>query len=385
MKYRFRQETKTIAEIYKDFREKNLIVDRSYQRRTVWADKDKVRLIETILLDFVVPEVYFWDSERNVDTGIPITHIVDGQQRICTIIDFLQGKFSLNTKYLTDKTIIDNYGNMSFINLPKDIIRKIWEYPLSVILIDSDCSIEEIKKIFYRLNMTDYSLNSQERMKSIGSAFGEKSEALSNFEFWNTVNVFSTLDVKRMKDVYYCGCIYILADTGIIGQTTTEEVEDYYKDYADTFDEDDALLEKIKRAMEMILQVRCSGNSAFISKKIQLYTLFSVFFEMIDKGNEITETFQKNFNAFVQAYKKFRNDIVIDLEEGEIMSLYDQIKRYKLASSEGVNKLQNRVIRCEILKKVCGSEDMKCADYLLLIAERFKAAKETKTNEKKEI
>lgn len=37
----------------------SLIVDESYQRRSVWGEKDKIRLIETILLKLVIPEVFF--------------------------------------------------------------------------------------------------------------------------------------------------------------------------------------------------------------------------------------------------------------------------------------------------------------------------------------
>ena len=44
----FRRNTKTVAEINRDFREGKLFADTSYQRRKVWNDQDKVRLIETI-------------------------------------------------------------------------------------------------------------------------------------------------------------------------------------------------------------------------------------------------------------------------------------------------------------------------------------------------
>jgi uncharacterized protein with ParB-like and HNH nuclease domain len=39
-----------------------LVVDDSYQRRSVWGEKDKIRLIETILLNLVIPELFFLAS-----------------------------------------------------------------------------------------------------------------------------------------------------------------------------------------------------------------------------------------------------------------------------------------------------------------------------------
>ena len=87
MPYDFIRNNRTIDVIYGDFKERKLIVDTSYQRRKVWNDEDKIRLIETILLGLVMPEVFFWVCSVDVDTGKTITHIVDGQQRINTISD----------------------------------------------------------------------------------------------------------------------------------------------------------------------------------------------------------------------------------------------------------------------------------------------------------
>ena len=40
------------------------------------------------------------------------------------------------------------------------------------------------------------------------------------------------------------------------------------------------------------------------------------------------------------------------LDEENEKKAFEMIKRYKLASSEGVNKLTNRMIRHEVLKKI---------------------------------
>ncbi|MCD7929964.1 MAG: DUF262 domain-containing protein [Tannerellaceae bacterium] len=88
-----RYESKT-RQILDDFKTGALIVDDSYQRRSIWLERDKIRLIETILLELIIPEVYFWDAETDPDTGKTITHIVDGQQRINAIIEFIRETLS---------------------------------------------------------------------------------------------------------------------------------------------------------------------------------------------------------------------------------------------------------------------------------------------------
>ena len=121
MATKFTRNTWKISQIYTGFKEQTLIVDRSYQRKKVWGPKDNVRLIETILLNLIIPEIFLWDSETAPDTGKTITHIVDGQQRINAIFDFIAGKFKLQKKYLLNDTIKEEYGDKEFCDLDDDI------------------------------------------------------------------------------------------------------------------------------------------------------------------------------------------------------------------------------------------------------------------------
>ena len=76
----FDRNKKTIKQIKDDFESGKLIIDSSYQRRSVWTTQDNVRLIETILMGYIVPEVFLWPASVDPDTGDTVTHIVDGQQ-----------------------------------------------------------------------------------------------------------------------------------------------------------------------------------------------------------------------------------------------------------------------------------------------------------------
>ena len=81
--------------IVDNFRDDNLYVDDSFQRRYVWLEKHKIKLIETILLGYAIPEIYLWETEIDPDSGQAKYSIVDGQQRIGALFDFIDGKFKL--------------------------------------------------------------------------------------------------------------------------------------------------------------------------------------------------------------------------------------------------------------------------------------------------
>lgn len=381
MKYLFRRNTKTIEEINRDFTAGKLFADMSYQRRKVWNDQDKVRLIETILMELVMPEVFFWTTDRDPDTGIASTHIVDGQQRINAIVDYISGEFVLNERFLMNDEIKATCGKKSFKELEQIYKNKIWEYPISIVEIDSQCTKAEIKELFYRLNLTNYNLNQQERRNSKDSVFGDKSEALSTYDFWKNTKLFSSADAKRMKDVEYCCSIYILANEGIIDQTNDKKINNYYDDYKEAFDTDDKLKNKILDAMSVIEDILDKTTMSFISKKAQMYTLFCVVFQMFDNGKKF-DTFFEKIKIFVSAYSRFRNEFVLEYEDDLMALIYENIKKYKLASSEGINKIANRMIRFEILYKICVEDDENVMEALKKLTEDMAKLLETKKDEK---
>ena len=96
---------------------------------------------------------------------------------------------------------------------------------MSIVNLDKHFSKDEVRNMFYRLNLTDYSLNEQEKRKSWDSEFGKVSEQLANEIFWQDYKIFSTADVRRMRDVEYCSSILLLAREGILDQTKGDRLD----------------------------------------------------------------------------------------------------------------------------------------------------------------
>lgn len=341
-----------INDIYSKFNDEEWVIDKAYQRRKVWGIKDNIRLIETILLELVIPEIFIWDCETDPKTGKTITHIVDGQQRINAIFEFIQDKFKLQSKYLISSDIVEVYGDMTFSKLPDEIKTRIWKYEISVVNLSSTFSLDEIKKMFYRLNLTDYSLNEQEKRNSLDSAFGQAAEKLADLDFWTKHKVFSPRDIRRMGDVEYCSSILLLCRDGIVDQTKQDPLDQLYQDFVDEYPDRVRDLEKITYALKEYINVLITPETeSFSSKKVQMFTLFALAFDFIDNKIMITDIIKEFFVQFVKTYNAFKNEYEISSEIEEERKVFEMIKKYKLASSEGVNKISNRMIRFEVLKK----------------------------------
>ena len=93
-------ETKNI-DLFADNEESNPIVEKfneinnngqldmspSYQRNAVWTNRQKSYLIDTILNGYPIPEIYI--QEDIDEAGHAMFIIVDGQQRLRAVLDFL--------------------------------------------------------------------------------------------------------------------------------------------------------------------------------------------------------------------------------------------------------------------------------------------------------
>lgn len=330
-----------------------LIVDESYQRRSVWNERDNIRLIETILLNYVVPELFFWPSDIDPDSGKTTIHIVDGQQRINAIDDFVAGEYKLEVKHLKNETIKQKFGNKFFHEFEPEDRKNFWSYKLTIIDIDKNASKQDVVEMFNRLNLTDYSLNYQEKRNSLSGDFAKLAKAIASESIWTDFKLFRPNEIKRMKDVEFSASLILLFKEGIIDQTDQTALNRAYDAYKTDYKNYDGDKQSILMAISTIKPfLENSSVLRFLKKTSQLYTMFSIIFFMLREKIEYKESQRTNMTRFVNLYAEFDNDIDLSSElSAEEKVLYDLLKKYKLASSEGLHKHVNRMIRFNVLRK----------------------------------
>jgi uncharacterized protein with ParB-like and HNH nuclease domain len=73
----------TFGEIVNLHRDKEIIIQPDYQRLFRWSSEQRSRLIESILLELPVPQIFFIENNDGV------LELIDGLQRISSVIQFL--------------------------------------------------------------------------------------------------------------------------------------------------------------------------------------------------------------------------------------------------------------------------------------------------------
>src|SRR5437870_8976887 len=86
--------TKDISLLQQLYQQGQLLLAPEYQRNNVWPTPAKAYLIDTILNDRPIP-LLFLQRVASAQTGRPAYSVIDGQQRLRAIFDFMDDRFRL--------------------------------------------------------------------------------------------------------------------------------------------------------------------------------------------------------------------------------------------------------------------------------------------------
>jgi len=333
-------ETMTIKTLKDQFNSGIMYVDDSFQRRYVWLRKNQIKLIETILKGFIIPEIFIWDQETDPDTGESKRSIVDGQQRIRSIVDFINGEYSLTKAHLDDQDA--SYAGKSFSNLDPEDKKLIWDYSLSVQRIQSSVTREEVINIFLRLNSTDKSLNPQElRNAEYNGLFLQNAIQISNNPFWSVHKVFSPDLLRRMGDVEFVSSLLIFLRKGINSELTQNSINnayDLFNEKYDEMEEDKHTIEKILAEIDRIVLKDCDHIlDNYISKTAHLYTFVVTLYGYLVRGNPLSDIQIERLLSFYKCYENSSNE---------------KAQEYKKLLLQGTRSKPNRMNRMRILQGV---------------------------------
>lgn len=153
-----------IATLYRKIKQKRLDLQPNFQRGEVWGKPKKQRLIDSILRGWHIPPIHVIkvpNSEKQ--------EVLDGQQRLAAIRDFLEGEFSINGNLDPVEPYIMELDGLSWADLPKNISGKIEDFTIRLLTI-SDYKPGEPGELFYRLNQPTNLTSAEQRNAYFGEA-----------------------------------------------------------------------------------------------------------------------------------------------------------------------------------------------------------------------
>lgn len=318
-----------------------LVISPKFQRRRVWKTKAQSYLIDTILKNMPIPPVYI---RYIIDPakGIITREVVDGQQRIGTIFDYIKGKIPiLRTHNIT-------YAGKVYSQLPEDIQRKYLSYKIGVSILEG-VGDEEVLKIFARLNTYTVPLNKQELRNA--QFFGEFKQtvydiAFNHYAFWGNNNILSEYEIARMDDAQLVSQLIVTMLEGF-RSTNDTALKKFYKEKDDEFPQSTMIIERFKKTIDMIGEIFGGKIAQTAFKRVPIF--FSLFIFIYDAMYGLPDHLHHQLK-FTRAE---RNSILRSLYKlSDIIQLSEPPKKYirlQEASRRGTADPGRRSIRHKYL------------------------------------
>jgi hypothetical protein len=346
--------SKELIDLVNEVKSKRLIMTPYFQRNLVWRQIHKIDFIKTILLGYPFPQIFIAKGSIDLNKMTTTSCIVDGQQRMNSIIEYIRGEFKVD--------------NISFEELESKEKEAFLKYQIPIIDLDIDNDDPEIIEIFKRLNRTFYSLSSIEKLSTeyapsefmlLAKFLTNEIKFISNGDdedrdvtLQNDPTIANSfIDWAKDKKVKYYN--KLILEEGIftpyeltrqvhlmftlntlatfIGDfyNRNDSVNRYLEEYSEVFQQKDFALEIFERTANKILKIKLKKKSYWFNKA-NVFSIICLF------SKRITDV------------EKIDDKLIKEKLEAIENSLPDD---YQLAAKEAVNNKRERLLRNNFLEK----------------------------------
>lgn len=266
-----------------------------YQRHSVWTPKERRYFLDTVFNGYPCPPLFLYKSLS--DEGVATYHVVDGKQRLETVIAFANNKISLS-----DDMQDEELAGKKWKSIDVEQKKKFWNYQLAVEMLDS-VNTAVVKEIFDRYNRTSKNLERQElRHAKYDGWLVTTAEEEAKKQEWRDLGIVTTANARRMKDVQFISELMLLLIKGEISGFDQDELDEYYAKYDSpseidpNFSEED-FIEKFERIKSWIFSLESHGNVVTLLGKsytnfYSLWSLAALRFEDLPTAEEFSPRYQ---------------------------------------------------------------------------------------------
>jgi hypothetical protein len=241
----------------------SLQISPKFQRRPVWLEPERSELISTILLRLPFPEVYIQSVLDNA-TGQEQHVVVDGQQRITSILMFIDNEVPLPTN--------DYWQGQYFRDLEEDQKQIFWNYKIVVRGL-SETNDAEIRDLFVRLNTNNVSLNDQElRNSRYKGRFKQAAERFADNPLFQELGLFTARDIRRMFDVEFASELLLLLVEGVTNKK--DFIEEAYARFELEFPDEARYEYEFNAAISLVRMLASTVNATTIKTKSNFFSIF---------------------------------------------------------------------------------------------------------------
>ena len=325
--------------------QKNYQVDRTYQRpEGVWSEEDKKYLIDTILKKDPMPLFVFNKVGKT-------NYIVDGQQRLHCIRQFVNNKIKLSGELFED----EEYHNKTFKELDKKIKDEILDYDIKVHkMLNADD--EKVRAVFSKLQRGK-PLHLGEKINAMPGKIVETIREVSKHKVFKSN--FSK-DNNRFQHYETIVRLLMLSKNGIkdLGVKAINKFMSENKGLNSSNDD----VQRLKNNLDYLHA--CYGNDNSIEDGAMFTTIF-LFIDRLKKDYVIENCNKKIYSFITEFYSNMWDETV-----RQSLSNYRQYFEHKSRFSERDIEVRVAILEEEFKKSKKYFTGIKDLDRQVSVAEK---------------
>ena len=188
----------SIADFLEWHRTDLLELSPDFQRRAVWSEKAKSYLIDTIIRGRPIPKILI--SQR-LEGSRAVRVVVDGQQRLRAILEFINGDFAISRAHNKEK------AGQTYPTMTETERKGLLQYELGVDVL-FDLAYQDLLDIFARINSYTVTLNQQEKLHAEYLGYFKQTAfalGLKYVDYFLRASVMTKAKVTRMGEAELAG------------------------------------------------------------------------------------------------------------------------------------------------------------------------------------
>jgi hypothetical protein len=331
--------TKDVSTLLQLQKEGQLVLQPEFQREGIWPRSAKSYLIDSILNNRPIPPIYM-QRTTSPQTGRTEFAVIDGQQRLRAITEFVNGDFPISE--VGKGSIAAGQKGKKFRALPPDMQQRLWNFDFIIHEL-SGYTVSDIRDIFARMNKYVVKLSKQElRHAQERGKFKDFVERLAKWPFWRNSKIFTDQQVKRMRAAEFSAELAILLIEG--PQHGKDTVDLYYRQFAEAFAPGSHVEALLKAYIAWIGKALPDLDQRRYRRSNEFYSLIAAL-DMVSKESEKLSKMDPQ-----QAGRR-----LVEFEElTRAKAPRGEAAEYVIAASKHTDDLAPRITRMNIIASLLG-------------------------------
>lgn len=177
----------TFRKIVRSINKGKLIVDHDFQRDEVYRVPQKSGIINSALLGKSIPPLYAFEDKKN---GGYVLSIIDGQQRLSAVRDFMNNKYELKIPF-GEMSLLNGYNYEQIKSINPTLIEELGDRTLDIHVI-RNITKKEAQAYFGLINTTSMPLSPGEQLWSVVDPVGQLLEEIVENPYFKISNIRKT-------------------------------------------------------------------------------------------------------------------------------------------------------------------------------------------------